>query len=295
MPKELAASFKAIDRLDLHALDDVTDKRLQDLAAAQHVPREDNLLAEALRKLHGGSICSRSECPSVTGSLSRADSFDMDDNMSEATLTTVTGLTMQLTPLRRRLDIPHRPAASLHSSKPSVESIGSPFGTTKSASSRLWLPPKRPDSALVKPGGMSADAANPSSSDPNTPPDDPSSSQSPFTPPIQACDSPLLQSFHSATSFSTQSVPSSHRASQHQHRARPGRRAKRLPHPQSQVCHLTYLTQRPRPTAQPACNQRRMCSILHTTVVPRADLLSAQLKHQNITQYLLRCVKWPCN
>ena len=110
MPKELAASFKAINRLDLHALDDVTDKQLQVLAAAQHIPQEENLLAEALRKLHGGSICSRSECPSVTGSLSRAESFDIDDTMSDATCTssTAAGKAIQHTPFRKRINLSRR-------------------------------------------------------------------------------------------------------------------------------------------------------------------------------------------
>ena len=229
MPKELAASFKAINRLDLHALDDVTDKQLQDLAAAQHVPHEDSLLAEALRKLHGGSICSKSECPSVTGSLSRAESFDLDDNQSEAASSTATGMT----PLRRRLHLPHRAAASLHSSKPSLESMGSPFdSTTKSSSSRLWLPPRRPDLAPVRPVTPSAESPSPVSPL-GTPPDVPSSSQSPFTPPIIGSTSPRLQSFHAATSFSTRSHASSQQSTQ---RHRSGRRAKRLPHPQSQVC-----------------------------------------------------------
>lgn len=231
MPKELAASFKAINRLDLHALDDVTDKQLQVLAAAQHVPLEQSLLAEALRKLHGGSICSRSECPSVTGSLSRAESFDMDDATSDATCTssTAAGRAKQLTPLRKRINLPRQAAASLHSSKPSMESIGSPVMSTtnKSSSSRLWPPPKAADPLV--------DATHSSSPAPNTPPDIPSSSQSPFMPPVVFSGSPLLQSFHSATSFSTGSHSSSQQFSQPQ-RSRSACRAKRPPHPQSQVC-----------------------------------------------------------
>ena len=229
MPKELAAGFKAINRLDLHALDDVTDKQLQVLAAAQHIPQEDNLLAEALRKLHGGSICSRSECPSLTGSLSRAGSFDMDDATSDATCTpsTSAGMAKHLTPLRKRINLPRRASASLHSSKPSIESIGSPAVSTinNSSSSCLWLPPKAADPA---------DATHSSSPAPFTPPDIPSSSQSPFMPPLAASGSPLLHSFHSATSFSTGSHPSSQELSQPQ-RSRSACRAKRPPHPQSQV------------------------------------------------------------
>lgn len=240
MPKELAASFKAINRLDLHALDDVTDKQLQNLAAAQHVPQEDCLLAEALRKLHGGSICTRSECPSVTGSLSRAESFDMD-SMSDAASSTATGMAKQLTPLRRRLNLPHRAAASLHSSKPSMESVGSPFSSTvKSSSSRLWLPSKKPDSAAVGPAFSSAESTQPNLSPTSELSGNPSSNQSPFTPPIIVSDSPLLQSFHSATSFSTHSCPSSQHSGQRQHRTRSGRPPKRLPHPQSQVCLFSH-------------------------------------------------------
>ena len=229
MPKDLAASFKAINRLDLHSLDDVTDKQLQDLAAAQHIPQEENLLAEALRKLHGGSICSRSECPSVTGSLSRAESFDMDDALSEAASSTTAGMTKQLAPLRKRMNLPHRAAPSLHSSKPSLESMGSPFGSTtnKSSSSRLWLPPRAPDAA--------DDTTIPNSPTPNTPSDIPSSSQSPFTHLVAISDSPMLQSFHSATSFTTHSYPSSQGLSQGQRPPRSSCQAKRLPHPQSQV------------------------------------------------------------
>ena len=239
MPKELAASFKAINRLDLHALDDVTDKQLQNLAAAQHVPQQDRLLAEALRKLHGGSICSRSECPSVTGSLSRAESFDVDDSVSEAASSTAIGMPKQLTPLRRRLNLPHRAAASIHSSKPSLESVGSPFSSTvKSSSSRLWLPSKKPDSAAVRPAFSPSGIIQLSLPPSNTPSGDPSSSQSPFTPPIIVSDSPMLRSFHSATSFSTHSCPSSQHSGQRQHCSRSGRHPKRTPHPQSQVCPL---------------------------------------------------------
>lgn len=223
MPKELAASFKAINRLDLHALDDVTDKQLQILADAQHIPQEENLLAEALRKLHGGSICSRSECPSVSGSLSRAESFDMDDAMSEATCTysTAAGMAKQPTPFKKRISLSRRAAASLHSSKPSMESIGSPVMSTtnKSSSSRLWLPPKA--------AGPVVDATHS--------PDTASSSHSPFMPPVALRDASLLQSFHSATSFTTGSHPSSQELSQPQ-RPRSACQAKRPPHPQSQVC-----------------------------------------------------------
>lgn len=225
MPKELAASFKALNRLDLHALDDVTDKQLQDLAAAQHIPQEENLLAEALRKLHGGSICSRSECPSITGSLSRAESFDMDDALSEVASSTAAGMTKQHTPLRKRLNLPRQAAASLHSSKPSMESVGSPVGSTtnKSSSSRLWLPPRAPDPVE----NATTSALNPCIL--STPPAIPSGSGSPFTSPVLITDSPMLESFHSATSFSTHSHSSSQGRSRHQ------RHAKRLPHPQSQV------------------------------------------------------------
>ena len=235
MPKELAASFKAINRLDLHALDDVTDKQLQVLAAAQHIPQEENLLAEALRKLHGGSICSRSECPSVTGSLSRAESFDIDDTMSDATCTssTAAGKAIQHTPFRKRINLSRRAAASLHSSKPSMESIGSPVMSTtnKSPSSRLWLPPKAADPIV--------DATNSSCPTACTPPDIASSSQSPYMPPYAVSDSPLLQSFHSATSFGTGSHPSCQDLSQPQCWQSAGR-ARRPPHPQSQVCPLCF-------------------------------------------------------
>lgn len=233
MPKELATSFKAINRLDLHALDDVTDKQLQDLAAAQHVPHEDNLLAQALRKLHGGSICSRSECPSVTGTLSRAESFDMDDNMSEATSST--SVAKQLTPLRRRLSLPHRAAASHHSSKPSMESLGSPFaGSAKASSGRLWLPPKFTDLPTLHTDNLTPNDGPPPLLLPNLATEQPSSSQTPPTPPINPSDSPLLQSFHSAASFSTQSVPSQ-RGNSHRGRPPSGRRTKRMPHPRSQA------------------------------------------------------------
>lgn len=234
MPRELAISFKAINRLDLHALDDVTDKQLQDLAAAQHVPHEDGLLAQALRKLHGGSICSRSECPSITGSLSRAESFDVEDSMSEAASST--SMAKQLTPLRRRLSLPHRVAASHHSSKPSMDSLGSPFASsTKASSGRLWLPPKYTDFPTLH-----ADKVIPSETlpDPSLLPDPipeaPSTSQSTLTPPLVTSASPLLESFHSATSFSTLSHPSQ-RATSHQGRPPSGRRTKRIPHPQSQA------------------------------------------------------------
>lgn len=233
MPKEVAASFKAINRLDLHALEDVTDKQLQDLAAAQHIPLEESLLAETLRKLHGGSICSRSECPSVTGSLSRAESFDMDDATSEATCTSGTAAGMakqQLTPLRRRMNLPRRAATSVHSSKPSIESIGSPVMSTtnKSSSSCLWPPPK----AAADPV---ADAPTPSSPTPHTLPDLPSCSQSLFMPAVALGDLPPLQSFHSATSFGTGSQSSSQQLSQPR-RPRSACQAKRPPHPQSQAC-----------------------------------------------------------
>lgn len=226
-PKELAASFKAINRLDLHALDDVTDKQLQDLAAAQHVPHEDDLLAQALRKLHGGSICSRSECPSVTGTLSRADSFDMDDSMSDAASSTPNSLAKQLTPLRKALALPQRAAASLHSSKPSLDS---PLGSmNKAAASRLWPPPRAPTSIRAE----STVLVNPSLP-PSPLPEDPSSSQSPFTPSDPPSDSPRPQSFHSAASFSTLSHPSQ-RSGRRRARSRSGRHAKRLPHPKSQA------------------------------------------------------------
>lgn len=225
MAKELAASFKSINRLDLHALDDVTDKQLQDLAAAQHIPQQESLLAEALRKLHGGSICSRSECPSITGSLSRAESFDMDDAMSEVASVTAAGMAKQLTPLRKRTNLPRHAAASLHSSKPSMESVGSPVGSTtnKSSSSRMWLPPRAPDPVDLA-TTSTLDAQMSSTRHPH-----PSSNGSPFTSLVVTGDSPLLQSFHSATSFSTHSNLSSQGSSRRQ------RQAKRLPHPQSQV------------------------------------------------------------
>lgn len=233
MPKELATSFKAINRLDLHALDDVTDKQLQDLAAAQHVPHEDDLLAQALRKLHGGSICSRSECPSVTGTLSRAESFDMDDNMSEATSST--SVAKQLTPLRRRLSLPHRAAASHHSSKASMESLGSPFASSARASSaRFWLPPKLTDLPTLHTADLTPNDGPPPLLVPNIALEQPLNSQMPPTPLVNPSGSPLLQSFHSAACFSTQSVPSQH-ANSHQGRPPSGRRPKRVPHPQSQA------------------------------------------------------------
>ena len=230
MPKELAASFKAIKRLDLHALNDVTDKQLQVLAAAQQIPQEDSLLAEALRKLHGGSICSRSECPSVTGSLSRAESFDLDDATSQATCTSSTAATVakQLTPLKKRINLSRRATASLHSSKPSMESIGSPVLSTinKSSTSGLWLPPKAADPVV--------DATYPSFPTARTPPDTASSSQSPFVPPVALSNSLLLHPFQSATSFSTGSHPPSRELSL-PHSPRAACQAKRPPHPLSQV------------------------------------------------------------
>ncbi|KAL0021071.1 hypothetical protein WJX79_008602 [Trebouxia sp. C0005] len=224
MPKELATSFKAINRLDLHALDDVTDKQLQDLAAAQHVPHEDDLLAQALRKLHGGSICSRSECPSVTGTLSRAESFDMDDNMSEATSST--SVAKQLTPLRRRLSLPHRAAASHHSSKASMESLGSPFASSARASSaRFWLPPKLTDLPTLHTADLTPNDGPPPLLVPNIALEQPLNSQMPPTPLVNPSGSPLLQSFHSAACFSTQSMPSQH-ANSHQGRPPSGRLAR---------------------------------------------------------------------
>ena len=237
MPKELAISFKAINRLDLHALDDVTDKQLQDLAAAQYVPHEDDLLAQALRKLHGGSICSRSESPSITGSLSRAESFDIDESLSEAASSTATGMAKQLTPLRKRLVLPHRAATSLHSSLPSLDSLGSPFGgISRVSSGRLWFPPKLPDPNAFHTDTTTTCDAIPTPSVTCMIPDQPSSSQVPSTPPFINTSSPLLESFHSATSFSTQSHLSQGGASSGRHCRPPtGRHAKRLPHPQSQA------------------------------------------------------------
>ena len=211
MPKELAATFKAINRLDLHALDDVTDEQLLDLAAAQHIPQEDSLLAQALRQLNGGSICGRSECPSVAGSLSRADSFgSIGEAASEAASSTATS--KQLTPTRRRMGRPPRPSSAHHSKAASLESIGS---FSRTAAKKLRHPLQQADSRAE-----SSEDAPAATSSSKQPPLDASHAIQP-EPPVDC----ILESFHSATSNSTQSLPSVRHA---QHTSRSKRRANHL-------------------------------------------------------------------
>lgn len=192
MPKELASTFKALNRLDLHALDDVTDKQLQGLAAAQHVPHEDSLLAQCLRQLNGGSICGRSECPSVTGTLSRADSFG---SIGEAASEVASSHSKQMTPLKRRLGRPPRGISLHHSKAGSMESIGS---ISRSAVGRIRLPFTPAEPAASSPYHQ-ADAPQQAS------PDQPSLAQ-----PVSPTHS-LAKSFHSAASDSTHSHDTSGR------------------------------------------------------------------------------------
>ena len=191
-PTELAATFKAVNRLDLHALDDVTDEQLQELAASQHIPHEDGLLAQALRQLNGGSICGRSECPSVTGSLSRVDSFgSIGETMSEAASSTTTS--KQPTPTRRRLGRPPRASSAHHSKAASLESIGS---FSKMSAKKLRPPLQHVNHTVESPEDAAASTSH----------SIPASTSHPV-PPEAGADS-VLESFHSATSYSTQSCSS---------------------------------------------------------------------------------------
>lgn len=212
MPKELAATFTAVSRLDLHALDDVTDEQLQDLAAAQYIPHEDGLLAQALRQLNGGSICGRSECPSVAGSLSRADSFgSIGEAASEAASSTATS--KQLTPTRRRIGRPPRPISAHHSKASSLESIGS---FSRMTAKKLRHPlhqathtvnslPENDATAASTSQGPSADMPQPAAPDM-----------------LADC---ILGSFHSATSTSTPSHPSVDQSHPSRHAKRHRQRA----------------------------------------------------------------------